>query len=235
MVLQQNAVEQFLSVQDNFLTFGRFHRLTKKQIEERSDRVIQLFDLHEERHQKVIDLSGGFKRRVQVAKVFMIDAPVIFLDEATTGMDPINKRATLNAIAQEAHRGRTIFLTTHILSEAEELCDRMMFIDKGRALIEGDLYSIKALAQKIFDVSVTFASLDDAMKARIGSIPHTKLEFMNTTALLTIDATKISQYDVITALSSIGSVISFEVQGATLEDIFVQLLGTENGEGKSNV
>lgn len=224
VVLQQNAVEQYLSVQDNFNTFGRFHGLTKSQIIERTNQLIDLFGLHEERHQKVIDLSGGYKRRVQVAKVFMIDAPVIFLDEATTGMDPINKRATLDAIASEAKRGRTILLTTHILDEAEELCNNMMFINKGKKLIEGDLYSIKSLAQKIFDVNVTFNILTDEIKNQISRIKNLSLEFIKNTALLKIDTNVISQQEVITSLLQMGHVVSFEVHGATLEDIFVQLL-----------
>lgn len=232
LVLQQNAVEQYLSVQDNFNTFGRFHGLTKAQINERSKRVIDLFGLEKERQTKVIDLSGGYKRRVQVAKVFMIDAPVIFLDEATTGMDPINKRATLEAIAAEAKRGRTIFLTTHILDEAEALCNTMMFINKGKKLVEGDLYSIKALARKIYEVTVTFDTLEDHIKNQISCLgesatkmKYLSLEFVNNTALLKIDSNIISPYELVNSMSQLGNVVSFEVHGASLEDIFVQLLG----------
>ena len=232
VVLQQNAVEQFLSVEDNFRTFGKFHRLTKQQIFERSNRVIELFGLAKERNQKVIDLSGGYKRRVQVAKVFMVDAPIVFLDEATTGMDPINKRATLDAIHAEAERGRTIFLTTHILDEAEELCNTMMFINAGKKLIEGDLYSIKALAQKIFDISVSFDALTDELKSQLTATNDSAngfhfidLKFIGHTLLAKIDSRIISPHEVITRLSQLASVSSFEVHGASLEDIFVQLLG----------
>ena len=93
--------------------------------------MIDQFGLTEHRNRRVIDLSGGLKRRVQVAKVFMVDKPVVFLDEATTGMDPVNKRATLDAIREQARQGRTIVLTTHMLQEAEELCDRIAIIDRG--------------------------------------------------------------------------------------------------------
>ena len=78
-----------------------------------------------------MDLSGGFKRRVQVAKVFMVDTPVVFLDEFSTGMDPILKRSVMARLRQEATRGRTIVLTTQILSEAEELCDDILIIEPG--------------------------------------------------------------------------------------------------------
>jgi ABC-2 type transport system ATP-binding protein len=230
VVLQQNAVEQFLSVRDNLRTYGRFQHLDRGRIDERSERVMDLFGLSEERDRKVIDLSGGFKRRVQVAKVFMSDAPVIFLDEATTGMDPINKRATLEAIAAEAKRGRTIFLTTHILDEAEQLCDSIMFIDKGRALVEGDLYAIKAMARQIFEVSVTFDALTDELRGIALAVPHRALEFVGTTVVLKVDAAVVAPSEVIAMLSRAGSASGYEVRGASLEDIFVQLLGEGGGD-----
>ena len=86
--------------------------------------MLDQFELRAEANRKVMDLSGGFKRRVQVAKVFMIDTPVVFLDEFSTGMDPILKRSVMARLRQEAARGRTIVLTTQILSEAEELVRR---------------------------------------------------------------------------------------------------------------
>ena len=82
-------------------------------------------ELRPEANRKVMDLSGGFKRRVQVAKVFMIDTPIVFLDEFSTGMDPLLKRSVMARLRHEASRGRTIVLTTQILSEAEELCDEL--------------------------------------------------------------------------------------------------------------
>ena len=77
--------------------------------------MLDQFELRPEANRKVMDLSGGFKRRVQVAKVFMVDTPVVFLDEFSTGMDPILKRSVMARLRQESARGRTIVLTTQIL------------------------------------------------------------------------------------------------------------------------
>ena len=227
LVLQQNAVEQYLTVEDNFETFGRFHGLSRSERRERGDRVIHAFGLEAERRQKAIDLSGGYKRRVQVAKVFMIDAPVIFLDEATTGMDPINKRATIDAVAEEARRGRTILLTTHLLDEAEELCDSIVFIDKGRKILEGDLFTIKALARNIVDVSVTYEKLTPDIRDAVERIPARKREVQHSTVLLTIDSATASPQAVLGTLLNLGPTLAFEVRGATLEDVFMQVLGKE--------
>jgi ABC-2 type transport system ATP-binding protein len=84
-----------------------------------------------------MDLSGGFRRRVQVAKVFMADTPVLFLDEFSTGMDPILKREIMDTLRAEARRGRTLVLTTQILSEAEELCDDILIMNHGRQVARG--------------------------------------------------------------------------------------------------
>jgi len=89
MVLQETAGEMFLSVRDNLLTYALFHGLSKPEAEQRSAEIMQLFDLTPEADRKVQDLSGGFRRRVQVAKVFLVNTPVLFLDEFSTGMDPI--------------------------------------------------------------------------------------------------------------------------------------------------
>ena len=110
MVLQETAGEVFLSVRDNLMTYARFHSLAKPDAERRATEIMRLFDLTAEADRKVQDLSGGFRRRVQVAKVFLVNTPVLFLDEFSTGMDPILKRAVMDSLRQEAARGRTIVL-----------------------------------------------------------------------------------------------------------------------------
>src|SRR6185295_16975392 len=105
-----------------------------------------------ESHRKVQDLSGGFKRRVQVAKIFMVETPVVFLDEFSTGMDPILKRSVMSALREEARKGRTIVLTTQILSEAEELCDDILIMNHGREVARGDLQALKLLSDGVYEV-----------------------------------------------------------------------------------
>src|SRR5438477_200027 len=92
--------------------------------------VMERFGIAEQGNRKVQDLSGGARRRVQVAKMFMVDVPVVFLDEFSSGMDPILKRAVSDMLREQAAGGRTIVLTTQILTEAEELCDDILIINK---------------------------------------------------------------------------------------------------------
>jgi len=124
MVLQETAGEMFLSVRDNLLTYAGFHGLARVEAERGAAEIMQLFrsdggGLIAKCRTSAVD----FGRRVQVAKVFLVKTPVLFLDEFSTGMDPILKRAVMEALRKESARGRTIVLTTQILSEAEELCD----------------------------------------------------------------------------------------------------------------
>jgi ABC-2 type transport system ATP-binding protein len=224
-VLQENAVEVFLSVMDNLSTYARFHSIPSSQIRSKAEAVMEQFGLTDHRNQKVIDLSGGLKRRVQVAKVFMVDKPVVFLDEATTGMDPVNKRATLDAIREHARQGRTILLTTHILQEAEELCDRIAIIDHGRSIASGDLQKIKALAGSAYDVSVTFKTMRPEIQEIARSFPLLKLTTTHTTLEMSIQGTDGSTFALLNALSRCEPIVHFEVNSASLEDVFLELLG----------
>lgn len=224
-VLQENAVEVFLSVADNLATYARFHSIPRSQIRSRAEAVMEQFGLTDHRNQKVIDLSGGLKRRVQVAKVFMVDKPVVFLDEATTGMDPVNKRATLDAIRDHASQGRTILLTTHILQEAEELCDTIAIIDHGRTIASGDLMKIKAMAGEVYDVNVTFTAMRPEILEVARSFPLLKLAATHTTLAMSIQGTNGATFKLLDALSRCEPIVHFEVNSASLEDVFLELLG----------
>lgn len=235
VVLQENAVELYLSVEDNLATYARFHSISRREIPARSARVMEQFGLTEYKKQKVIDLSGGLKRRVQVAKVFLVDKPVVFLDEATTGMDPINKRATLDAIRAQASAGRTIFLTTHILQEAEELCDTIAIIDRGRLVASGDLQTIKSLASNVFDMTITFDRLTDTLMEEIRRLPTLTLTRKVNTVILSVKGSDVSVVDIITRLSATHRILHFEVTSASLEDVFLELLaqrGTASESGE---
>ena len=174
-----------------------------------------------------MDLSGGFKRRVQVAKVFMIETPVVFLDEFSSGMDPILKRSVMARLRQEASRGRTIVLTTQILSEAEELCDDILIMRAGRQAARGDINTLKLLSGGIYEISVTFAALPERLEEAIAPYHPLSVEIAQNSALITVREQEGRVLDLVAHLGRIGRVLRIEVSGASLEDIFIELTAAE--------
>ncbi len=224
VVIQETAAEMFLSARDNLLTFARFHNLSRPDALQRADRVMDLFKLHEEAGKKVMDLSGGFRRRVQVAKAFMVQTPVVFMDEFSTGMDPLLKREVMAGLRREAARGRTIILTTQILSEAEELCDDILIINKGRQVARGDLHALKLLSEGVYEVTMTFEELPAGIEGELEALNTLRRKVRQNTVELALRGNDTQVLEIVTVLSRRGRVLRVEIGGASLEDIFVELM-----------
>ena len=229
-VIQDTAADLLLSVRDNLLTFARFHGLDRRTAVQRAADVMERFHLGPEAERKVQDLSGGYRRRVQVAKTFMVATPLLFLDEFSTGMDPLLKRETMDLLRAEAQRGRTIVLTTQILAEAEELCQDILIIDKGRQIARGDLAALQALSQGVYDVAMTFDVLPEGIESELAALPTIRKRLENHTVEATFKAPEGQVLGFVTALSQNRRVLRLEVNGASLEDIFLDLT---NGGRKS--
>ena len=223
VVIQEHAAELFLSVRENLITFARFHGHAGAEIRRRADRALEQFGLAADSTRKVQDLSGGFRRRVQVAKVFMVDTPIVFLDEFSTGMDPILKRAVMELLRQEAARGRTIVLTTQVLSEAEELCDDILIIDKGRQLARGDLNTLKLLSERFYDVTMTFDRVPGDLDACLAGYHPVRREVSHNTVHVALKEDESRVLALVSALAARARVLRIEINGASLEDIFIEL------------
>jgi ABC-2 type transport system ATP-binding protein len=223
VVIQEQAAELFLSVRESLASYGRFHGLRGAELRRRVDEVIEQFDLAAEATRKVMDLSGGFRRRVQVGKTFVVETPVLFLDEFSTGMDPILKRSVMARLRDEARRGRTIVLTTQILTEAEELCDDILIINRGRQAARGDLHALKLLSSGVHEVTITYASLPAGIEAEIARLEPLRSEIIQNTVILAIKQSHQRVLELVAGLAGRGEVLHVELGGASLEDIFVEL------------
>jgi len=223
VVIQETAVELLLTVRDNLDTFARFHGLRDAEIRTRSERVLEDFGLASEAHRKVIDLSGGFRRRVQVAKVFMVDTPVVFLDEFSTGMDPIMKRSVMEKLRREAGAGRTIVLTTQILGEAEELCDDILILNRGRQAARGDINTLKLMSAGLYDVTLTFETLPSDIQEAVNRYNPMRIQTSHNTIVITVKEQGSSVLDLVADIGRRGRVLRIEVSSASLEDIFIAL------------
>ncbi|MFZ4619248.1 MAG: ATP-binding cassette domain-containing protein [Bacteroidota bacterium] len=223
VVLQENALDVYLTVRNNFLTFGRFHGMSAVEVAKKMDHVTELFGLRDVIDQKAVDLSGGVKRRVQVAKMFLVDTPIVFLDEATTGMDTFNKRATVRAIREEAQRGRTILLTTHMLEEAEELCDAIAIINHGKIVANGTTDEVKKMGLQMFYLSLKFNEMGKELEELIQKFAPVKLDIINNEANITVREHNVA-LSILSLAQSSGALKHFEISTASLEDVFVELI-----------
>ena len=225
VVLQESSAEMFLSVRDNLLTYLRFFGVAGAEARRRADEVLARFEMEQQAERKVMDLSGGQRRRLQVAKVFLVQTPVLFMDEFSTGMDPILKRAVMEMLRAEAARGRTIVLTTQILSEAEELCDDILIMNRGREVARGDVNTLKLLGDAVKDVSITFDRLPDGIEDAIRALAPLHSRISQNTVEVALRMPDADILDVVRGLAGRGKVLRLEVSGASLEDVFVDLMG----------
>jgi len=132
IVLQETGVEAYLTVEETVELFRSYYPHPKP-----VDEVIELVGLGEQRKSRVRKLSGGQQRRLDVAVGLAGDPELLFLDEPTTGFDPAARRGAWEMVRGLQHLGKTIFLTTHYMEEAQQLADRVAIIDRGRIIAEG--------------------------------------------------------------------------------------------------
>jgi ABC-2 type transport system ATP-binding protein len=223
VVIQEQAAELLLSVRDNLLTFASFHGLSGSGIKRRAEEVLDTLGLTADAGRKPQDLSGGFRRRVQLAKVFMVDTPVIFLDEFSTGMDPILKRRVMELLRREVARGRTIVLTTQVLTEAEELCDDILIMDRGRQVARGDLNALKMLTEQVYEVALTFDRPPDDLDALLTGYRVVRRHVAQNALQIALQESEARVLELVSRLAARRRLLRLEINGASLEDIFIAL------------
>lgn len=132
VVQQHISLDNDLTVLENMITQVKLHKINKKVGMEKIEELIDRFEMEEYRNYKTTDLSGGWKKRVSIAKAMIHEPKILFLDEPTVGLDTQARRLIWDLIRQLNSGGTTIFLTTHYIEEAEALCKRVSFINFGK-------------------------------------------------------------------------------------------------------
>jgi lipooligosaccharide transport system ATP-binding protein len=137
VVPQENNLDEDLSVYDNLLIYGRYFDMSRSVIRTRIDELLEFVQLTEKRDAKISALSGGMKRRVIIARGLINEPDLFILDEPTTGLDPQARHVLWDRLYRLKQQGVTLIITTHYMDEAEQLCDRLVVMDKGRIVAEG--------------------------------------------------------------------------------------------------
>jgi len=188
------------------------------------DHLLEQLGLAEKRNAWFMTLSGGQKQRLFIALALINDPEVVFLDELTTGLDPQARRKIWDLVRDIRARGKTVFLTTHLMEEAERLCDRVAIIDRGRII---DIDQPQRLVDKYRpERSVTLATADSHASDSLGRIPGVELTRPSGSQYTIRGAGERLVTDVIRCLSENHiTVTDFRTETPNLEDVFLKLTG----------
>jgi lipooligosaccharide transport system ATP-binding protein len=227
VVPQQDTLDMELTVRENIVIYGRYFGLPRGDLGKRADELIDFVQLNERANDKVEPLSGGMKRRLTIARSLVNDPEVLLLDEPTTGLDPQARHTVWDRLFRLKQRGVTLILTTHYMDEAEQLCDRLVVMDKGKIAAEGSpreligRYSTREVVELRFrgenrpeEVAAELSSRMDGLVRRLEALPDRLL-------LYTDDGDATASH-----LHELGlEPDSVLVRRSTLEDVFLHLTG----------
>ena len=184
VVLQQPSYEPTLTVEKSLEKYGMMWNISSEERKRRMEKLLVDFELVEIRKKRNEDLSIGQRRRVQVAREFMHDMDLLFLDEPTVGLDPSARRKLLDFIKNKVSSGLTIFYTTHILSEVEYLCDEVAIIDKGKIITIDTPESLKKKFGKEKTIKIHLSEKISSIKQLLDDINECEINFENGTNII---------------------------------------------------
>jgi lipooligosaccharide transport system ATP-binding protein len=223
VVPQQDTLDFELTVRENVIIYGRYFGLARAQLRKRADELLEFVQLNERADDRVEPLSGGMKRRLTIARSLINDPDVLLLDEPTTGLDPQARHTVWDRLFRLKQRGVTLILTTHYMDEAEQLCDRLVVMDKGKIAAEGSprelirRYSTREVVELRFAAGQEpsqLATRVDGLARRLEALPDRLL-------LYTDDGDAAA-----TGVHDLGlNPDSVLVRRSTLEDVFLHLTG----------
>jgi lipooligosaccharide transport system ATP-binding protein len=226
-VPQQDTLDMELTVRENILIYGRYFGLPRSDLRKRADELLDFVQLTERADDKVEPLSGGMKRRLTIARSLVNEPSVLLLDEPTTGLDPQARHTVWDRLFRLKQRGVTLILTTHYMDEAEQLCDRLVVMDKGKIAAEGSplelirRYSTREVVELRFraerqaeQVAADIAARMDGLARRLEALPDRLLLYTDDG-----DATASRIHDIGLQPDSVL------VRRSTLEDVFLHLTG----------
>ena len=222
VVPQKDLLDRELKAWENLFTYGRYFGLSRKFLKQKVEDLLEFAQLTEKRNSKADDLSGGMQRRLAIARGLVNEPEILMLDEPTTGLDPQARHILWDRLFRLKEQGVTLVITTHYMDEAEQLCDRLIVMDKGKIMAEGSpsalikQYSSKEVVEVRFgtDKNEKFAPQLEELADRIEVLPDRIL-------LYTEKGEELLTKIVDAGLHPMTSL----VRRSSLEDVFLRLTG----------
>ncbi|GEN79286.1 ABC transporter ATP-binding protein [Actinotalea fermentans] len=222
VVPQRDSLDEELTVEENLWVYGRYFGLPRAVVQERAKELLEFAQLTDRASSIVEPLSGGMKRRLTIARGLVNTPDILLLDEPTTGLDPQARHVLWDRLFRLKREGVTLVLTTHYMDEAEQLCDRLVVMDRGRIVAEGspreliDTYSTREVLELRFDT--------DDHAHRLGDVDGIadRVEVLADRLLLYVRDGEAAHAEVLRrGLEPLSAL----VRRATLEDVFLHLTG----------
>jgi ABC-2 type transport system ATP-binding protein len=236
VVLQQPSYEPTLSVEHAIEKYAMMWNVDKKIRKDRVEELLYAFDLQDIRKKKNDDLSIGQRRRVQVAREFVHDMDLLFLDEPTVGLDPSARRGLLDYIKKKVKDGLTIFFTTHVLEEAEYLCDKIAIINKGKIIAVDTPEELKNKFGREKTIKIHVQEMGQNISNILQGIEDYKLDY-NAGTIITIhsnDSEQVLQKVLQVLNENKITIEDLSVVPTSLEDIFLSVVKNSNESSLSS-
>ncbi|MCA1825247.1 MAG: ABC transporter ATP-binding protein [Frankia sp.] len=220
VVPQEDTLDTELTVEENLVIYARYYDIPRRVARERARELLQFVQLGDRGTDKVDQLSGGMKRRLTIARALVNEPELLLLDEPTTGLDPQARHAVWDRLYRLKQRGVTLVLTTHYMDEAEQLCDRLVVMDKARIVAEGSPRELieSHASREVLEVRLPAgAVLDgkaDDLAERVEELPDRIL-------LYTDDGERAAERLHERGVRPVATL----VRRSTLEDVFLRLTG----------
>ncbi len=222
VVPQRDSLDEELTVEENLWVYGRYFGLPRAVVQERAKDLLEFAQLTDRATSIVEPLSGGMKRRLTIARGLVNTPEILLLDEPTTGLDPQARHVLWDRLFRLKREGVTLVLTTHYMDEAEQLCDRLVVMDRGRIVAEGspreliDTYSTREVLELRFDTDDHVHRLSD-----VDGVAE-RVEVLADRLLLYVRDGEAAHAEVLRrGLAPLSAL----VRRSTLEDVFLHLTG----------
>jgi len=222
VVPQADNLDAELTVRENLLMYARYFDIPQRVARDRAEELLAFVQLAERRDSQVETLSGGMKRRLTIARALVNEPELILLDEPTTGLDPQARHLIWERLYRLKRQGTTLLLTTHYMDEAEQLCDRLLVMDKGRIVAAGSPRELIAryVTREVLEVRMS----DEVRAANAGRLATLGTHLEHLPERLQFYADDGEQ--VLAQIHQMGLPVERAlVRRATLEDVFLRLTG----------
>ena len=233
-VVQQAESFDFTTVENNFKIYATLWEVPRELAKARTEELLDLFELTEVRKTRAFELSGGQKKKLQVARELIHDMDILFLDEPTVGMDPIMRRRILDNIRKRTDDGMTVLFTTHFLEEADYICDRIAIMSNGKIRVEGTSSELKERYGGLRTLEIT--SSDKISENDLAYLKQSLIESGlaqdaftegRTLKILGKGITKVLEDVLKMARSRMTSIESINLRDATLDDVFIEVVNNQ--------